>query len=344
MPDLCDRCPAASTAATLGRVTAGSSRGAVVWLLSSICVLLAAAGTASAASERPAPPTKDEFRDATRSLLAGPAFSGSPGPVLRRGADDLPGDGALFPDRRVVTLYGAPQLTATALGKRSPRGAARKVLEQAEPYATYGDREVVPGFDLIGVIATASPGADRKYRSRQPDEVIAAYLKQVREFGGRLVLDIQPGRASVRNEIDALRPWLRQPDVDVAIDPEWNVSRRGVPGRTRGTIDARELNRASKELNGIVRRNDLPPKLMLVHQFHRGSVTHRRRIEQRTGVNATLNFDGIGSAAAKEAGYVELARPNLFNGVSVFYDLDSRVIKPRSVLRLMPEVDFLLYQ
>ena len=337
-----------SAVANLRAVTAGIARGASVGLLSTACALLATLAPAAAAapSERPEPPTKAAFRDSTRELLADPAFRRSPEAILRRGSGSAPaqGEGAIFPERRAVTLYGAPQLTATALGKRTPRGAARKILEQAEPYRRFGDREVVPGFDLIGVVATASPGADRKYRSRQPDEVIAEYLAEAREFGGRLVLDLQPGRSSVLNEVDALRPWLKQPDVDLAIDPEWNVSRRGVPGRTQGTIDASELNRVSKELNRIVRRQGLPPKLMVVHQFRRGSIRHRRRIVQRTGVTATLNFDGIGSPAAKEAGYVELARRRLYNGFSVFYDLDSRVMKPRSVLELMPEVDFLLYQ
>ena len=243
-----------------------------------------------------------------------------------------------------MTLYGAPQLSATAVGKRSPRGAARKVKQQAKAYRKIDDRRVISGFDLIGTVATASAGSDRKYRTRQSDQVIAKYLSQARKLGGRLVLDIQPGRSTVAKEINALRPWISQPDVDVAIDPEWNVGPKGVPGRTEGSIAAKEINGASRKLAGIVERKGLPPKLMLVHQFRQGSVRKRRQVRQRGDISVALNFDGIGGARAKKAGYKNLATPQLFNGFSVFYDLDERVMKPREILRLNPAVDFLLYQ
>ena len=336
-------------------MVAGQLRGALLRLLPPLGALLAAlllAWPAGAAALGPdQPPTARALHRATRELMDDPAYRvpSIPPPQRQSSGGTAPGDlepsaGALFPDQRLVTLYGAPQLSATALGKRTPGGAARRVVRQAGPYERLGDRDVVVGFDLIGVVATASPGVDGLYRTRQPSELIATYLERARRLGGRLVIDIQPGRSSVREELEALDPWLREPDVDVAIDPEWNVGPRGVPGRTRGTITAKELNRASRRLAAIVAEEGLPPKLMVVHQFRRGSIHHRRLIKQREGVTATLNFDGIGSPAAKEAGYAALARPRLFNGFSLFYDLDSALMSPRSVLALVPEVDFLLYQ
>jgi hypothetical protein len=313
-------------------------------LLAAAVAAIALAAPAPAAT-RSDPPTAAAFERATRALLHGDAPRhpargggigiGSPGSAVGRD---------LFPDRRLLNLYGAPQLTGTILGKLGPRAAARKAVEQARPYTRIGDRPVVPGLDLIAVVANSTPGADGLYRTRQPDRLVRAYLRAARSVGGRLTLDIQPGRARVSDEVRALERWIAKPDVDVAIDPEWEVGRRGVPGQTVGRIKAREINRISRRIQAIVDEHDLPPKALVVHQFRRGSVRGRRQLRQRRDIAVTLNFDGIGSPAAKRAGYTALSSPKAFNGFSVFYSLDSRVMSPRSILGLDPAVDFLLYQ
>jgi hypothetical protein len=203
---------------------------------------------------------------------------------------------------------------------------------------------VTPSFDLIGVVANSTPGADRLYRTRQPPELIATYLEKARDAGGRLMLDIQPGRSPIKKEIDALREWIAMPDVDVAIDPEWTVGPQGVPGQTTGSVTARELNAASRRIQRITKAGDLPPKVLVVHQFSTRSIRQRRAVRQRPGVQVTFNFDGIGGIPAKIAGYENLATNGIFNGFSLFYDLDTPLMKPRRVLGLDPSPDFLLYQ
>jgi hypothetical protein len=234
---------------------------------------------------------------------------------------------------------------ATILGAKTPRGAARKLAAQSRPYETLSARPVTGAFDLVSVFATAGGGADGLYRSRQDPEVIQIYLDQARAVGARLILDIQPGRSTFLAELKALAPWLAQPDVDVALDPEWNVGRRGIPGQTEGKVRAGEVNAVARALAAIVEANDLPPKLLLVHQFRRGSIRGRTKLRSPEGVQTLLNFDGIGAPGPKEAGYVDLAAPpRLFNGFSLFYRRDTPLMKPAAVLGLEPEPDFLLYQ
>jgi hypothetical protein len=309
--------------------------------------VLATAGQATAATSRPAtPPSAAEFRQATRDFLRSNAAQPAP---LRRGGgvgtgSGGDGKGALLSRKRLLTLYGAPQLSATIIGKLGPKRAATKVVKQAKPYSRLSDRKVIPGFDLIAVVANSTPGPDRKYRTRQPSKLIRSYLNSVRSVKGRLVLDIQPGRAKIMDEIDALEKWIEQPDVDISIDPEWNVGPHGVPGRTVGKIKAKELNKVSRRIQEIIDQNDLPPKALVVHQFHSGSVRNREDIKQRKGVDVTLSFDGIGSPAAKKAGYKSLTGDAAFSGFSIFYSLDTKIMSPRSVLGLRPDVDFLLFQ
>lgn len=325
-------------------------------LLATICALLAVGLlAASAAAGQPRPPSAGAFERATRQTLRDPAFRAPPGPLLRNGSGGIGTGGSsggkaggqkgrIFPKNRILALYGAPQLTSTALGKRTPAGASRLALRQVRPYAKRGERPVIPAFDLIGVVANSTPGSDRLYRTRQPDRLIAQYLKRARAIDGRLMIDIQPGRSPIGDEIGSLSKWIAEPDIDVAIDPEWNVGRRGVPGKTTGSVTAKELNSASAQIQRIVDRNDLPPKVLIVHQFRRGSIRKRARVVQRSGVQVALNFDGIGSTKPKIAGYRALATNGLYNGFSLFYALDTPLIAPSVVLGLEPEVDFLLYQ
>jgi hypothetical protein len=299
------------------------------------------------------PPSAREFERRTQEFLA--LESARPSSTVLRGGGGIgaepaeplvPGtDVALFPGRLAVSLYGAPQLTATAVGKRSPAGAARKLRRQARAYANASDRPVALSLNLIGVVATASAGSDRRYRARQDPNVIRTYLKAARSVGARLSLDIQPGRSPVMKELRALRKWIALPDVDVGLDPEWNVGRKGVPGRDEGSIGHRKLNRASRWLERLADREGVPDKALIVHQFRAGSVRGRGRIKQREGASVVLNFDGIGSRRAKKAGYERLAtNADLLDGFSLFYDRDVDLMKPRAVLRLRPEVDYVMYQ
>jgi hypothetical protein len=232
----------------------------------------------------------------------------------------------------------------TILGQLSPQKAAARLRTESAPYSALSRRPVVGAFDLVGVFATAAEGADGMYRLRQDDDVIQIYLNQARAAGARLMLDIQPGRARIIDEVTELGEWLAQPDVDLAIDPEWNVGPSGIPNVTEGKVTAREINEVTKRLSQIVRDNRLPPKILTVHQFKRTHIRQRKRIKRRRGVQVVLNFDGQGARAPKEAGYEALASPKLFDGFSLFYTRDTPLMKPRSVLKLQPEPDFLLYQ
>jgi hypothetical protein len=264
--------------------------------------------------------------------------------ALATGGTTGKAEGALFPENRIVSFYGAPQLGRTIVGRKTPEGAAAKLQSQEAAYEVEGLRPVIPAFDLIAVIANSTRGPDRKYRTRQDPAVIDTYLAQAREIGARMMLDIQPGRANVLAELRSLEPYLVQPDVDVSIDPEWNVGHHGIPGRTRGSIRAGKLNKASAFLQGLIDANALPAKALVVHQFERRGIRHRKRLVGREDVEVTINFDGIGGRSSKKAGYARFSLKRLFNGFSLFYLLDRNLMRPHGVLRLEPEPDFVLYQ
>jgi hypothetical protein len=288
---------------------------------------------------RGAPPTAAQVEAWEREFLRreGPARKTA-------GAPSLKGARSLFPGNRVLAMYGAAGTGVGVIGRKSLRGAAKKLKDQAKPYNRRSNKPIIKAFDLVAVIATSCSGPNDKCRSRVSGSIIRRYLAKIRDLDGRLILDIQPARSSVLKEIEHLAPFIRKPDVDVAIDAEWNVGRHGVPGQDQGSISAKKLNRASNKIQGIAQRHNLPEKLMIVHQFRDGSIKHDGQVKRREKVDVTFNFDGIGSPSAKRAGYRNLASKRLFNGFSLFYKLDTNLMSPKAVLGLNPSPNYVMYQ
>ena len=143
-----------------------------------------------------------------------------------------PGGGRrLLPDRRIVAFYGAPQDDELGeLGIGTPASAARRLERQARAYAQ-PDRPVLPAMELIAVTAAAHPGEGGRYNTRQDDAVIDRYLRAARKAKALLVLDIQPGRSDFFTEATRLSAGSREPDVGLALDPEWRMGPGEVPGQ-----------------------------------------------------------------------------------------------------------------
>ena len=263
-----------------------------------------------------------------------------PPPQLPRGGRRL------FPDHRVVAFYGAPQAAALGtLGIGTPAEAGRRLLRQARPYARK-TRPILPAMELLATIANRDAGGDGLFMTRQSDATINRYLRAARRIRALLILDIQPGRADFLTEMRRLEPWLRQPDVGLALDPEWHVREGEVPGQVIGSVDAAVVDRVARELSAMVQAGRLPEKLLLVHQFTENMITDKARLRARAGVALTINVDGFGDRPNKIAKYdaftSEAVRFN--DGFKLFYEEDTNLMQPRDVLALGPPPDVVVYE
>lgn len=258
----------------------------------------------------------------------------------------LPGGGrVIFPGRLVVAYYGAPQAKELGeLGIGSPARAGEKLLDQAKAYEAPG-RKVLPAMELIAEIAHGEPGPDQLYRGVQPDRVIRRYLRAARKIGALLILDIQPGHASFFAEARSLEKWLRKPDVSLALDPEWHTP-GAVPGTVIGSVDVREVNAVSFWLDELVRKHDLPQKLLVVHRFTENMIVGEDQLKPREHVAVTVNVDGFGGRAIKISKYRSFAQraPGLHNGFKLFYHEDLNLLTPERVLRIKPLPELVVYE
>ena len=270
-----------------------------------------------------------------------PEPSPTPPPTLPDGTRSI------FPEHRVIAYYGAPQAESLGiLGIGTPQEAGRKLMKQIEPYRKLQDKPILPAFALLATIATAAPGDDGMYRFRQTPEVIDRYLAAAREVGAILILDIQPGRANFLEEAKVLERWLKEPDVSLALDPEWHVGPTEEPGEVIGSVTAHEVNDVAIYLAGIVQRYDLPQKLLLIHQFTEGMVKDKNHVGNPSDVAVTFNVDGVGYAAAKMSKYELFTQEDtrFFHGFKLFYEEDIDLIPPEDVSLLIPYPDLVMYE
>jgi hypothetical protein len=280
--------------------------------------------------------------DSSDAVKAAAAKAPPPPPELPRGGR------VILPRYRVVGFYGAPQDAQLGeLGIGTPAQAAAKLEKQARHYRR-GGRPIMPAFELIATVASGAPGAGGRYSYRQPRKVIDRYLKAARKAKALLLLDIQPGHVDFMRDVRALRPYLEQPDVSVALDPEWKVPEGQIPGQVIGSTDAADVNRVSAYLAGIVREKRLPQKLLVVHQFTDNMIRRKHLLTQPPGIALVLNVDGFGDRPNKISKYHEFSRPRVARrfhaGFKLFYHEDTNLMTPRGVLRLRPQPDLVVYE
>src|SRR6476646_153767 len=248
----------------------------------------------------------------------------------------------IFPDYRVVAYYGAPQDPQLGeLGIGTPAQAGRKLLRQAAPYGRK-TRPVLTAMELISTVAANAPGPDALYRTQQTPAVINRYLHAARKIKALLILDIQPGHADFLSEAQRLAPWLGQPDVGIALDPEWHTP-GAVPGSQIGSVTADEINQVSDYVAKIVRANHLPEKLFLVHQFTDGMIQNKPQVLPRSGLAMAFNVDGFGDRPNKLSKYhaftAETRGGPFADGYKLFYHEDTNLMTPDDVMALQPRPD-----
>lgn len=282
-------------------------------------------------------------------VLEGRRSSADPGATSAGGYTlALPAGGeSVLPEHRLVVSYGAPQSPRLGiLGIDAPSDAARDLQRRAAWYA-FSDRPVLPAMELIATLVTEAPGDDGAYRMRQSPATIRGYLRAARSIGALLILDLQPGRARVADEITAYESFLREPDVGLALDPEWAMGPNQLPGEVIGSMDAGTINAAAARLSGIVEEHDLPEKVLILHQFTDDMVKRPRLIRSWPGVAIVSNADGFGAVELKKQTYrrvVSRHRPSRYHGFKLFREEDPELMRPRAVMGLRPRPDLVMYE
>ena len=211
---------------------------------------------------------------------------------------------------------------------------------------------VIPALDYIVVVAQGSAGKDGMYRARMPDSEIQKAIDLMAPLHGIVFLDVQTGLSTLHDELPLLTPFLKLPNVELSVDPEFYMAYSGKkPGGVIGTMDASDVNYAAGFLANIVRQNNLPPKILVVHRFTEEMVTHATKIVPLPEVQVVMDMDGWGTQAKKIGTYINViaAEPVQFTGFKLFYKNDVKapstsMYTPAQVLNLTPAPSYIQYQ
>ena len=259
---------------------------------------------------------------------------------------ELPGGGTtIFPHSRVVAYYGAAGTGALGvLGAGSPDVVAPRLVAQAKAYSAFG-RPVIPAMELIATEATSDPGASGYGSLRDDDATIQRYIDAARKIHGVTILDIQPGTRSFVTEAAHYDRFLEQPDVELALDAEWQRQAGSPAGYSIGHTTASVVNAVSAHLAALVAKHHLPQKLLILHRFTGYMIQDANQVQPRPGLAIVFHADGFGARDLKITTYRLLHRKApFFNGFKLFYKQDTNMMTPADVMKLSPQPDLLTYE
>lgn len=261
--------------------------------------------------------------------------------------------GSILPSKRIVAYYGNPLSKKMGALGEFPKDEMLQRLkgEVARWQAADPATPVQPALHLIAVVAQGAPGKDGKYRMIMPDKVVNQVYGWAKEAGAVMFIDIQTGHDDIRSVLPRFEWILKNPDVHLGIDPEFNLIKSGKkPGTKIGTYDAADINYVSGYLQELVKKNNLPPKVFTVHRFTRNGVTNSKNILLRPEVQIVMHMDGWGAPWLKRDSYKDyvVAEPVQYTGFKFFYHNDTKkgdpLLTPQEVLKLNPKPLYIQYQ
>ncbi|MGI4804601.1 MAG: hypothetical protein ACRYFL_07520 [Janthinobacterium lividum] len=261
--------------------------------------------------------------------------------------------GAIFPYKRIVAFYGNLYSKKMGiLGELPPKEMLKKLdgevksWEKADPTTP-----VIPALHYIAVVAQGDGGKDGKFRYRMPFKQIDSVISMAKTRNALVFIDVQVALSNIRAELPLFEKYLKMPNVHFAMDPEFSMKTGAKPGSKIGTYDAEDVNFASDYLAKLVKDNNLPPKILILHRFTKKMVTNYQNIKLHPEVQFVMDMDGWGEPELKIGTYRNhiYAEPVQFTGFKLFYKNDLKkaphhMLTPTEVLALKPKPIYIQYQ
>jgi hypothetical protein len=258
--------------------------------------------------------------------------------------------GAIFPNYRIVAYYGNLYSKKMGiLGELPKQEMLDKLMGEVKKWeAADSSLPVRPSLHYVAI--TAQAGGDKK-RMRMPFHQIDTIMSWAKEINALVFLDIQVGWSTLQDEIPTLEKYLQLPNVHLGIDPEFSMKFGDVPGKRIGTFDAADINYAISYLDNLAKKNNLPPKILIVHRFTQGMVTNAAQIKPTPYVQVVMDMDGWGDKILKRSTWLRYIQkePVQFTGFKLFYKNDTKkdpngMYTPEELSKFIPKPIYIQYQ
>jgi hypothetical protein len=253
---------------------------------------------------------------------------------------------------RLVAYYGTPLSKGMGILGRLPREQVVPAIraDVARWQAADPDTDHVCAFEVIAITAQAAPGVTGLYRARITPNALNEMIALARESSCLIILDLQVGWSSVPVELPYFIPFLLQPDVHLALDPEWDMQPGVRPGTKIGSMEAGDINNAISVLRQIVRTpipgQPIRPKLLIVHRFRDFMIQNPEQVAPTPEIRLLANMDGFGPPRTKLNVYNVVLRglKTSLTGFKLFTKLDTPMLQPKVLVGISPAPMFINYQ
>ncbi|MDR0456905.1 MAG: hypothetical protein LBH20_09530 [Treponema sp.] len=256
---------------------------------------------------------------------------------------------SLLLNNDILAFYGHPRSQMMGILGRYPiETLDEKLTALAREYeAESGGRKVLKAFYII--FGTVWPEGEIGIIG---EEILKRYVEYALQHNILVFIDHQIGRYDPINSLKRMLPWLRYPNVHLALDPEWRTTK---PMQEIGTVTAEEINRAQQVMEEYITANNIPGERMLViHQFNWRMIKNREKVESNFHrVRLVHCADGFGAPHLKRSSYAYNAEAvNIpIKAFKLFYNFgipgagyDSPLLSPKEVYALKPRPYIIMYQ
>jgi hypothetical protein len=230
--------------------------------------------------------------------------------VVRKHVVQPTGGYLALPGKHYTAMYGRPGATSLGvLGEQGVKASITRVERLARKYRRVSGAEFVPTFEIIATVASGGAGKDKNYSQEASITALTPLVDAAEKAGVYVILDLQPGRTDFLEQAKRYRSLLERPHVGLALDPEWRLKKKQKHLRQIGSVNIAEVNRVADWLARLTRREALPQKLFVLHQFSLSMIKDRDRLDTRHAELATvLHVDGSGPQGAKQSTWKTLRR------------------------------------
>jgi hypothetical protein len=259
---------------------------------------------------------------------------------------------AIMVNSDILAFYGHPVAKKMGILGRYPKDELTKKLSTlADEYrAESGGRDIVKAFYII--YGTVQPQGNILTMTQINKTLLEEWIEYAEEHGILIFLDHQIGKYDPVESLASMFPYLKYPNVHLALDPEWRTTK---PMQEFGSVTGDEINRAQQAMQDYIIKNSIEgDRMLLIHQFREVMIRNRADIKADfERVSLVHCMDGVGTPKEKLDTYRfnALAKNMPMKAFKLFYDfklpgvlVDSPLLTPKEVYALDPRPVVIMYQ
>ena len=256
--------------------------------------------------------------------------------------------GSVLQESDILAFYGHPNSKNMGiLGRHTkPELLERLNTLAAEYKEASGGRNVVKAFHII--YGTCWPEGEIGIINK---DKLQEYIDFAAENDMLVFLDHQIGKYDPVKSLERMLPYLKYPNVHLALDPEWRTTK---PMVEIGSVTAEEINRAQQVMQDYIIKNNISgDRILILHQFNYVMIKNRRQVKSDfENVRVVLCMDGHGTPQKKRGTYafnaeatnIPIKAFKLFLNEKGNTGVDTPLLSPKEVYGLNPRPYIIMYQ